>query len=1228
MGFEAARLKAVHIEPYKKEEKKEGKKASRKDKSTTEISYKKQYAKQYATIDGNAAAAHVAYAFSEAAAIYPITPSSPMAELADEWSTKGKTNMFGNKLVITEMQSETGAAGTIHGLLSGGTLATTFTSSQGLLLMIPNMFKIAGELLPTVFHVAARSLAYQSLSIFGDHSDVMSVRSAGFAMLSASSVQEVMDTAIIAHLATLESRVPFVHFFDGFRTSHEIQKIELVDYEAMRSMLDIKYVHAFRSLALNPARPMIKVAAQNPDVYFQGREASNIFYESVPNIVKKYMAALEKKTGRKYSLFDYVGDPNAECIITAIGSGAETVEETVKYLNKQKKKVGLVKVRLFRPFSVQDFSRAVPKSVKRIAVLDRTKESGSIGEPLYMDVVAALKERGDIRIIGGRYGLSSKEFTPAMVVAVFDHLLGKCTHDFTVGINDDVTHKSLQVGEEIDIEPQSVTRCKFWGFGSDGTVGANKNAIKIIGEHSNLFAQAYFSYDSRKSGGVTISDLRFGKEKIASPYLLTKADFIAVHKAAYIGKYNLLEGIKEGGIFLLNAPWPKEKVFGNLTKEMQDIIIGKNLKFYAIDADRIADEVGLHGKASTVMQVAFFKLAGPIPEEKAIDVIMTQIKKYFKEKGEEVVKMNLAAVERALEGLYEAPRLPINASSGAPESRSAFKSEFENSLVEPALYLRGDSIPVSAMPVDGMIRSGTTKFEKRRISNQVSSWIPETCIQCGLCAIVCPHASIRMKQIYPADLAKAPKTFKTLKSNTPNKSNLQFKVQVYPEDCTGCDLCVVACPTKAKSLKMSPIAEEIKKGEIENAAFFESLPDNVLEGANIATVKGCQLRVPLFEFSGACSGCGETPYVKLLTQLFGENLIVANATGCSSIYGGTFPTIPYTTTKEGRGPAWGNSLFEDNAEYGFGLRLAVDLKRELVIGYMNQLLKIGTDQQLQYPQQYQQLQSLLKSAVDSWKDPDKLADLSRQIIALLPDVMKKSSGNAGYLLENLNLLRDFITDKSVWMIGGDGWAYDIGFGGLDHVLAKGKRVKMLVLDTEVYSNTGGQASKSTPLGVVAKFATSGKEFAKKNLGLMMMSYGYVYVASVNLGADKNQVVRAMIEAEKYDGPALILAYAPCIAHGYDLRRALDMAKNAVDSGYWHLYRFNPALAKQGQNPFVWESPEPKTSFKEYIMGQNRYSALKAEFPEKADALLNLAEESAKKGFESMKKLSQIDGKMS
>ncbi|MBI5398588.1 pyruvate:ferredoxin (flavodoxin) oxidoreductase [Candidatus Woesearchaeota archaeon] len=1216
MDFERIRLKEVHVSSQKKVDPA----CLKKNKSSPKICVQKQYS----TMDGNTAAAYVAYAFSEAAAIYPITPSSPMAELADDWSTKGKTNLFGNKLILTEMQSEGGAAGTVHGLLSGGTLATTFTASQGLLLMIPNMYKIAGELLPTVFHVAARSLAYQSLSIFGDHSDVMAVRSTGFAMLAASSVQEVLDAAIVAHLATLESRIPFVHFFDGFRTSHEIQKIEIVDYDVLRSLLDVKYVNAFRRLALNPAAPKIKVGAQNPDVYFQGREASNVFYEAVPNIVKKHMAALEKKTGRKYSLFDYVGDPKAECIVVAMGSGAETVEEIVQHLNKQNKKVGLVKVRLFRPFSVQDFSQAIPKSVKKIAVLDRTKESGSIGEPLYMDVVAALKERRDIKIIGGRYGLSSKEFTPAMAVAVFDHLFGKCSHDFTVGINDDVTHKSLSVEKDLDIEPEHVMCCRFWGFGSDGTVGANKNSIKIIGENTDLFVQAYFSYDSRKSGGVTISDLRFSKEKIASPYLLTKADFIAVHKASYIGKYNLLEGIKNGGTFLLNAPWPPEKVFVNLTKDMQDAIIGKNLKFYAINADKIADEVGLHGRTSTVMQAAFFKLTGIIPEKQAIDIIKAQIKKYFATKGEEVIRKNLAAVDKALDSLYEVPRLPINASYAAPVSKAAFKSEFENSIVEPALFLRGDSIPVSAMPADGVIPSGTTKLEKRRISAEVSSWIPETCIQCGLCTIVCPHASIRMKQIYPADLANAPKTFKTIKSNTPNKNNLQFKIQVYPEDCTGCDLCVVACPTKAKSLKMSPIDEELKKGEAENVTFFESLPDNVLEGANSATVKGCQLRTPLFEFSGACSGCGETPYVKLLTQLFGENLIIANATGCSSIYGGTFPTIPYTTTKEGRGPAWGNSLFEDNAEYGFGLRLAVDVKRTLVLGHINQLLKLDAEKLSNAAL----LRPLLQSALDAWNDQEKLTEISKQIIALLPDTIKKSSGDASQLLENINLLRDFITDKSVWLIGGDGWAYDIGFGGLDHVLAKGKRVKMLVLDTEVYSNTGGQASKSTPFGVVAQFAASGKELGKKNLGLMMMSYGYVYVASVNLGADKNQMIRALTEAEKYDGPALIIAYAPCIAHGYDLRHALDVDKKAVDSGYWPLYRFNPGLAKQGQNPFVWESPEPKISFKDYISEQNRYNILKTEFPDKAERLLKLAEESAKKGFESMKKLSQIGGKMS
>lgn len=1190
--------------------------------------------KQFQTMDGNTAAALVAYAFSEAAAIYPITPSSPMAELADEWHVKGKLNMFGKRLVISEMQSEAGAAGTVHGLLSGGTLATTFTASQGLLLMIPEMNKISGELLPTVFHVAARSLASQSLSIFGDHSDVMAVRSAGFAMLAGASVQEVLDTAVIAHLATLESRVPFVHFFDGFRTSHEIQKIEVLDYETIRSMVDFKLINAFKSRALNPAHPMMKVAAENPDVYFQGREAANSFYESVPEIVKRYLADFEKKTGRKYSLFDYAGDPNAEDIIVAMGSATETIEETVKYLNSQKRKVGVLKVHLFRPFSVPDFTSVVPETVKRIAVLDRTKESGSIGEPLYLDVVAALKDRlksdDNLKIIGGRYGLSSKDFTPAMVVAVFDHLADKCTHDFTVGIYDDVTHKSLKVGEEIDIEPKSVTRCKFWGFGSDGTVGANKNSIKIIGENTELFVQAYFSYDSRKSGGVTISDLRFGKDKIAAPYVLTKADFIAVHKPSYIGKYDLLAGLKEGGIFLLNSPLPQEKVFESLTKDMQDTIIRKKIRFYAIDADKIADEVGLHGRTSTALQVAFFKLTGLIPENKAVDIIKAQIKKTFEKKGVEVIKKNWAAVDKALGGLYEVPRLPLNASSVKPEDKSAFKSVFEKSLVEPSLFLRGDSVPVSAMPVDGMIPSGTTKFEKRKISPNVSSWIPETCIQCGLCAIVCPHACIRTKQISPADLAKAPKTFKTLKSNTPNKSGLQFKVQVFPEDCTGCTLCVTACPTKNKSLKMSPIGDELKAGEKENAAFFESLPDNNLEGANIATVKGCQLKTPLFEFSGACAGCGETPYIKLLTQLFGENLIIANATGCSSIYGGTFPTIPYTKTKEGRGPAWGNSLFEDNAEYGFGMRLAVDIKRDLVLSYIEDLLNLKSGNNSTTGKSDsdgvagidKNLAALFKSAVDSWDDQEKLIAIQKQIIAQLPDAVKRSSGDAKNLLTNIDVLRDFMTDKSVWMIGGDGWAYDIDFGGLDHVLAKGKKVKILVLDTEVYSNTGGQSSKSTPLGAVAKFAASGKKFAKKHLGRMLMSYGYIYIAYVNMGADKNQVIKAMLEAESYDGPAIIIAYAPCIEHGYDMSKALDMGKKAVDSGYWPLFRFNPELEKKGENPLVFDSPDPKISFADYISEQNRFKVLKAEFPDKADELFKIADEGVKKEFALLKRMSQ------
>ncbi|MEI8175988.1 MAG: pyruvate:ferredoxin (flavodoxin) oxidoreductase [Candidatus Omnitrophota bacterium] len=1171
--------------------------------------------KKTATIDGNTAAAHVAYAFSEVAAIYPITPSSTMGELADEWAAKGKKNIFGQVVDVAEMQSEAGAAGAVHGSLSAGALTTTFTASQGLLLMIPDMHKIAGEMLPAVFHVSARALAAQSLSIFGDHSDVMSVRNTGFAMLAAASVQETMDLSAVSHLATLESRIPFVNFFDGFRTSSEIQKVEMIDYETLASMLDIKYVEAFRELALNPDKPFVKVGAQNPDVYFQGRETVNKYYEAVPGIVKKYMDLVAQKTGRKYKLFDYVGAPDAEKIIISMGSSCDTIEETINYLVKKGEKVGAIKIRLYRPFSVEDFKKAVPASVKKIAVLDRTKEPGSIGEPLYLDVVAALQGR-NLKIIGGRYGLSSKEFTPAMAKAVFDHLDHAAFHDFTVGINDDVSKRSLAVDDSIDTEPAGVKRCIFWGYGSDGTVGANKNSIKIIGDNTDMYVQGYFSYDSKKSGGITISYLRFGNEKIQAPYLINKADFIALHNPAYIGRYDILESIKDGGTFLLNSEWSNEEVLSKLTCAMQDILIKRKIKFYNINALKIAQEVGLGLRINSVMQAAFFKVSGVLEETKAIQLIKDAIKKTYQNKGENVVKMNWNAVDRTSDALKKI-ELPVSrdkiAGACVPEVMiSSDASVFAKNVIDKIMHLKGDEIPVSAMPIDGVIPSGTTILEKRGIATFVPRWIPQNCIQCALCAISCPHAAVRVKQIEPAALTNAPKTFVTLDSKTKNDKNLKFKVQIYTEDCTGCGNCVNICPTKEKSLVFKPIEGERAAGETANALFFDALPDNILDGAPISSVKGSQLRTPLFEFSGACGGCGETPYVKLVTQLFGERMMIANATGCSSIFGGTFPTIPYTKTKQGKGPAWANSLFEDNAEYGYGMRLAVDTNRKYLKSLLGELASGAVSGELK---------GAIGKNFELWEKTGEEAMAAASLTkALLKKEAALASKEAKGLFEKVISLQDNIVNRSIWCLGGDGWAYDIGYGGLDHVLAQNRNIKILVLDTEVYSNTGGQASKSTPLAAVAKFATSGKKTGKKDLGLISMSYGYIYVASVSLGANQMQTIKALLEAEAYDGPAIVIAYAPCIAHGIDMSTTYEKEKNAVLSGYWPLYRFDPRLKAEGKSPFTLDSKDSKIDLKEFIMSEVRYNTLQRQFPEIAENLYKQAVDFKKNKNEDLKKL--------
>ncbi|MDH7492553.1 MAG: pyruvate:ferredoxin (flavodoxin) oxidoreductase [Candidatus Saccharicenans sp.] len=1170
-------------------------------------------AKIFKAIDGNTAATHVAYAYSEVAAIYPITPSSTMGEMADEWSAQGRKNIFGQTVEVVEMQSEAGAAGAVHGSLSAGCLTTTFTASQGLMLMLPNMHKIAGELLPTVFHVSARSLACQSLSIFGDHSDVMAARNTGFAMMCSGSVQEIMDLAIICHLASLKSKIPFLHFFDGFRTSSEVQKIEIVPYETLAELFEPKYLEDFRSRALNPEKPMMKVGAENPDVYFQGRETVNKYYAATPEIVQEYMDKVARVTGRQYQLFDYFGAPDADKVIVIMGSGAETTEETIDYLNKHGHKVGLIKVRLYRPFSVKAFNKVVPQTVKKIAVLDRTKEPGAIGEPLYLDVVSALCHR-DIKVIGGRYGLSSKEFTPAMVKAVYDHLDGACFHGFTVGIEDDVTRTSLPVGPALETEPEGTVRCKFWGYGSDGTVGANKNSITIIGDNTDLYAQGYFEYDSKKSGGVTISHLRFGKHPIKSEYLLNTVDFVALHKSAYIGRYDVLEGVREGGVFLLNSTWPKEEVFERLTADMQKTIIEKKIKVFNIDAFKIAQEVGLRNRINTIMQVCFFKISGVLPEDKAIDLIKKAIYKTYHKKGEDVVAMNLKAVDRALEALEEVP-IPKTITKSAPVPRLIPEEAdaFARQVIEPIMHFKGNTIPVSKMPEDGRVPTNTAKLEKRGIAEQVPRWLPEHCIQCNQCVFVCPHAAVRAKQILPDDLKKAPATFNTLVSNTKNDKNLKYRLQVYIEDCVGCGVCVETCPAKEKALVMVPTEEERAAGQNENEKFFESLPDSLLDGVKIDTIKGSQFLTPLFEFSGACAGCGETPYIKLATQLFGDRMIIANATGCSSIYGGTFPVSPYARNKEGKGPAWANSLFEDNAEYGFGMRLAVDTMRRQLWANLEAAIAAGT---------MPELVEAMQKMKELWNDKGEAArTAARKIQELLPQALAKNDAAKPYLTKVAEL-QDYLVDKSVWCIGGDGWAYDIGFGGLDHVVAMNRNVNLLVLDTEVYSNTGGQASKSTPTGSRAKFASSGKKTIKKDLGRMVMSYGYVYVASVAMGANMNQCLKAFLEAEAYDGPSLIIAYSPCINHGIDMSKSQQEEKLAVDTGYWILYRYNPMLAREGKNPFILDSKEPKLDYETFLKNEIRYRSVMQDYPDLARQLFTQAAEEAKKRFEYYKKLAE------
>ncbi len=1169
---------------------------------------------QKQTIDGNTAAAHVAYAFSDVGAIYPITPSSTMAEICDEWSAHGRTNIFGQKMRVAEMQSEAGAAGAVHGSLVTGALTSTFTASQGLLLMIPNMFKIAGELLPCVFHVSARALAAHALSIFGDHSDVMATRQTGFAMLASGSVQEVIDMASVAHLATLKAKVPFLHFFDGFRTSHEVQKIDMIDYDTLEKLVDKEAIAEFRARAMNPEHPHLQGTAQNPDIYFQNREAANKYYDAVPEIVEAVMNELSAETGRKYKLFDYVGAPDAENIIIMMGSGAEATEEAINYLNARGEKLGMVKVRLYRPFSAKHFLAAMPASVKKICVLDRTKEPGAAGEPLYQDVLTVLAEAGrsDIKVICGRYGLSSKEYTPSMAKAIYVNLAGEMKNHFTVGINDDVTNLSLDYSDKIDAAPAGTYRCKFYGLGSDGTVGANKNSIKIIGDHTDMYAQGYFSYDSKKSGGLTVSHLRFGKSPIQSTYLIDVADLIACHNPSYVTRYDMLADAKEGGIFLLNSQWTTlEALEKELPACVKNTIAKKKLKFYNVDAIDLAEKAGMGGRINTIMQAAFFKVAGIIPDAEAIDYMKQAVKKTYGKKGDKIVQMNNTAIDMGAEEITEIkyPESWATTTEGAAYATApADAGEFFVKTLYPIIEQKGDELPVSAFDPRGFFPTGTTKYEKRGIAVNVPQWKPENCIMCNQCSYVCPHAVIRPFLAKEEDLKDAPETFITKDARGKEIAGYKYRMQVSPLDCTGCGNCADICPAKEKALVMMPLGEETVVQQ-PNWEFAEKLPRPAVE-INKTNVIGSQFAQPLFEFSGACAGCGETPYIKLITQLFGDRMIIANATGCSSIYGGNTPTCPYTKNEQGHGPAWANSLFEDNAEFGYGMNLGIVQRRASLKDTVREALEIVSGD----------LKEKLATWLETANDGEKSKASAAALMSVLPAAAASASGKEKELLDTILAAEDLLVKKSIWIIGGDGWAYDIGYGGLDHVIAMGEDVNILVLDTEVYSNTGGQASKSTPTGSIAKFAAAGKRTKKKDIGAIAMTYGYVYVTQVCMGSNHSQLLKAMLEAESYDGPSLIIAYAPCINHGINMGKTQAEMKFAVESGYWHLYRYNPMLKAEGKNPFTLDSKEPTASYQDFIRSEIRYKSLQKQFPEVADSLFAEAEKEAKERYAFYKRL--------
>jgi len=1173
--------------------------------------------------DGNSAVAHVAHATNEVIAIYPITPSSPMGEISDAKSAMGEKNIWGTVPTVVELQSEGGASGTVHGALTTGALTTTFTASQGLLLMIPNMYKIAGELTPTVFHIAARSIACQALSIFGDHSDVMAARSTGWAMLASSSVQEAMDFAIISQAATLESRIPFLHYFEGFRVSHEIQKIEELTYDDMRAMLDQDLVHAHRQWGMNPEHPVIRGTSQNPDVYFQGRESVNKHYDTCPGIVQKAMDKFAALTGRAYKLFDYIGAPDAERIIIIMGSGGETVHETVDQLTAAGEKVGVVRVRLFRPLDTAALISAIPSTVKSIAVLDRTKEPGSLGEPLYTDVRTAIGEamsegtssfKEYPKVVGGRYGLGSAEFTPAMVKGVFDNLLvKKPKNHFTVGIDDDVTGTSLAYDSTFSTESDEVYRAMFYGLGSDGTVGANKNSIKIIGEATENKTQGYFVYDSKKAGAVTISHLRFGKRPIRSPYLITKANFLACHNFSFLEKYDMLKNLVDGGTFLLTSMHGKDAVWDTLPPRVQKAIIEKKLKFYIIDAVKIAEEVGLGGRINVIMQTAFFKISGVIDEKVAIDAIKGAIKKTYGKKGDKVVDMNVRAVDMGLDRIEEVD-VPSNF-TGKVEIKSNIPDsapEFVKNTTAKIMRGEGDSVKVSEMPEDGTWITATTQYEKRNIAINIPVWNTDTCIQCGKCVMVCPHAVIRAKKYKEELLKGAPATFKHAAPKPPKGGEgYAYTLQVAPEDCTGCGMCVENCPMKAKEAIKMALQEPLRDAERENFEFFFSLPETDPATYNRGTMNGIQFVRPLFEFSGACAGCGETAYVKLMSQLFGDRALIANATGCSSIYGGNLPTTPYCTREDGRGPAWNNSLFEDAAELAYGMRLTVDKLTEYAGELVDRIIAGGS-----CDAKIVKLLGEIKGAAQATQE-----DIEKQrgrVVELKGLLGGCDCGDCKELIT----VADNLVKRSVWGLGGDGWAYDIGYGGLDHVLASGKNVNILVVDTEVYSNTGGQASKATPMGAVAKFAASGKPIGKKDLGLMAMSYGYVYVAKVALGADPMQTMKAFQEAEAYDGPSLVIAYSHCIAHGIDMTKGCEEQKKAVNSGHWPLFRYNPGVCTEGKNPLTLDSKEPSIKLEEYIYNENRYNVLKKASPERAKDLLDKAQKLVTDHYELYKYLAE------